>query len=337
MAAALLDRGPSAPQPEIAQPASERFMPGAKIVALSLVKPNPKQPRKYFDPESLEELAASIRNRGVMQPLMVRPSKLGYSIIMGERRYRAALLAGLDEVPVVVREVDDTQAFLDALAENLQRQNLSDEDEAAAYQGLLSEGFSTRQIAEHIGVANSRVSRVSRVYQDPVLAEAVISGELTRGQAQELLVAPNDAKPRLVQFVAGRRKERRPVTTDELRNAVQNVRGAVAGRNSAEQDGGSTTVAGRNSSFNPSESQDLVASGARQAEMESDGEHLDPETDPVWGAKPLHNLVGALEHATLLLNALQKHPALHRHPEMDKVLSAIWASREREMGKQSSS
>src|SRR6185437_6691341 len=109
-------------------------------------------------------LAASVRERGVLQPLVVRP--LGddaYSIVVGERRHRAAVLAGLEEVPVLVRECSDEQAYLDALIENLQRANLSDDEEAEAYIGLLRQGHSVRQIAAKLGIAASKVSRVTRV------------------------------------------------------------------------------------------------------------------------------------------------------------------------------
>jgi ParB/RepB/Spo0J family partition protein len=101
-------------------------MPQAKMLAVSRVKPNPEQPRKHFDPEAMEELAASIRERGILQPLVVRPGGDGYLIVMGERRYREAILAGLDEVPAIVRDATDEQAYLDALIENLQRANLTE-------------------------------------------------------------------------------------------------------------------------------------------------------------------------------------------------------------------
>ncbi len=224
MAAALLDRGPSAPQPEIAQPASERFMPGAKIVALSMIKPNPRQPRKWFDPDALGELAESIRDRGVMQPLVVRPLPEGYGIVVGERRYRAATLAGLAEVPVIVRDTGEEQAYIDALVENLQRSNLTDEEEAEAYRGLMGQGYSARGIAERLKIDISKVSRLTRVFGDPTLAAAVGDGQITKSQAQELLVVPEEEKPRLVQFVATRRKQSQPVSLQELRGEIKKVR-----------------------------------------------------------------------------------------------------------------
>lgn len=228
---ALKSRVVLAERPQIAEVPGERSMPGAKLVAVARVRPNPHQPRKQFDRAALDELAASIRARGIMQPLVVRPSDGAYTIIMGERRYRAALLAELNEVPVIVREASDEQAYLDALIENLQRENLTDEEEAEAYRGLIAQGFSVRQIADRLGIAPSKVSRVVRVYADPVLAAAVIDGQITKSQAQELLVAPTGEKPNLVRLLNRRRQERSPVGLTELRDEVQRRRQGVALRN----------------------------------------------------------------------------------------------------------
>lgn len=233
LGAALKNRVVVAERPHIAETPGERAMPQAKMLAVSRVRPNPEQPRKHFDPEGMEELAASIRERGIMQPLVVRPGGDGYLIVMGERRYRAAILAGLDEVPAIVRDATDEQAYLDALIENLQRANLTDEEEAEAYRGLLARGYSARRIADRLGIAPSRVSRVARIYQDPVLAEAVIEGRITKSQAQELLVAPEEEKPRLVQFIAGRRKKAEPVRLEDLRDRVEQAREGVALRNTS--------------------------------------------------------------------------------------------------------
>lgn len=235
MRSALQNRVVLDERPHIADTPGERIMPGAKLVSVTRVRPNPNQPRKRFDPQPLEELSASIRERGVMQPLVVRPSEDGYSIIMGERRHRAAILAGLDEVPVIVRDTTDEQAYLDALIENLQRANLTVEEEAEAYQGLLGQGMSVRQIAEKLGVAHSKISRVTRIYEDPLLSEAVVEGRITKSQAQELLVVPGEEKPRLVQFIAGRRKRSEPVALDELRAEVERARQGGALRTNVDR------------------------------------------------------------------------------------------------------
>ncbi len=207
-------------RPQIVETPGERAMPGARLVALSRIAPNPGQPRKHFDPHALDELAASVRERGIMQPLVVRPSGGGYTIVMGERRYRAALLVGLEEVPVVVRDVGDDQAYLDALIENLQREDLTDAEEAEAYRGLVARGLSVRKIAESLGIAASKVSRMIRVYEDEILSAAVIAGQVTKSQAQEMLVALPEEKRRLVQLATDRRERDEPFGLPELRREV---------------------------------------------------------------------------------------------------------------------
>ncbi len=215
----------------IAATPGERQMPGAKLLELSRMRPNPDQPRKQFDAAALEELADSLRRRGVLQPVVVRPDGDGYLIVMGERRYRAALLAGLEEMPAIVREMSDEEVFLAALTENIQRANLDAGDEAEAYQGLLTRGHSVRSIAEQLAISPARISKVVRVHQDPTLSEAVSSGMMTKSEAQELLVAPGEERPRLVQFIAGRRKENRAVPMGELRAPVRETKGSVSKRN----------------------------------------------------------------------------------------------------------
>lgn len=237
MREALKNRMVLPERPQIAEIPGERAMPGAKLVAVSRVHANPHQPRKHFDAAALDELAASIAARGIMQPLVVRPHDGSYRIIMGERRYRGAILAGLTEVPVIVRDVAEEQAYLDALIENLQRANLTDEEEAEAYRGLLTQGFSIRQIADRLGIAHSKVSRVVRIFDDPTLAAAIIAGTITKSQAQELLVAPEEEKPRLVQFIANRRTSAGPATLNDLRAEVARTRGSGALRTTLDADG----------------------------------------------------------------------------------------------------
>lgn len=256
---ALKNRLVIAERPQLVEVPGERNMPGAKMIAIGRIEPNPGQPRKQFDPAGLEELAASIRERGIMQPLVVRPSGDGHTIVMGERRFRAALLVGLDEVPVIVRDVSDEQAYLDALIENLQRANLTDEEEAEAYRGLLAQGLSVRQIAAKLGIAPSKVSRLARVFEDPTLAAAIADGKITKSQAQELLVASVEEKPRLIELIAERRKVDRPVGLSELRGAITESRPHVALRN---------TSSSRNAVLEP---RPLSPEGAHALSSPSDG------------------------------------------------------------------
>ena len=175
------------------QPETEE---GLKTLPLQKVEPNPAQPRKYFDPDELQELADSIAMHGVIQPLTVRLLPSGYyQIIAGERRWRAARLAGLTEIPVVVIEADDKKAMELALIENLQRADLNPVEEALGYQQLISEyGMTQEQAAERVGksrpaVANAlRLLSLSRPVQD-LLAE----GRLSAGHARALLTIRSDA------------------------------------------------------------------------------------------------------------------------------------------------
>ena len=176
------------------QPETEE---GLKTLPLQKVEPNPAQPRKSFDPDELQELADSIAMHGVIQPLTVRLLPSGYyQIIAGERRWRAARLAGLTEIPVVVIEADDKKAMELALIENLQRADLNPVEEALGYQQLISEyGMTQEQAAERVGksrpaVANAlRLLSLSRPVQD-LLAE----GRLSAGHARALLTIRSDAE-----------------------------------------------------------------------------------------------------------------------------------------------
>ena len=237
MRAALQNRVVLGDRPQLIETPGEHAMPGARLVAVGRIVPNSHQPRKHFDAHALDELAASVRARGIMQPLVVRPAGENYAIVMGERRYRAALLVGLETVPVVVRDITDEQAYLDALIENLQREDLTDEEEAEAYRGLITRGLSVRKIAESLGIAASKVSRMVRVYEDEMLSTAVIAGQITKSQAQEMLAVSPAGKTHLVQFVMDRQKNRMPVSLPELRREVEGIqRPSVALRNTQAPD-----------------------------------------------------------------------------------------------------
>ena len=152
---------------------------GAGVVRLPLasIRPNPRQPRKRFAEESLKELADSIREKGLLQPLLVRPQGDGYELVAGERRYRAALMAGLQEVPAVVKDLTDREALELALVENLQREDLSPVEEARGYQALLEMGLTQEEVARRVGKARSTVAN-----------EALERGEITAGHARALLM-----------------------------------------------------------------------------------------------------------------------------------------------------
>jgi len=167
---------------------------GAKTVTLRLldVQPNPDQPRRQFDDEALAELAASIGKHGILQPLLVRPMPDGsYQIVAGERRWRAARIAGLTEVPVVIRELTDQQTAELALIENLQREDLNPMEEATGYQRLMEEyALTQEQVAGAVNKSRSAVANALRLLKlCPDVAAMVAKGTLSAGHARALLAA----------------------------------------------------------------------------------------------------------------------------------------------------
>ncbi|GGE06037.1 chromosome partitioning protein ParB [Marinithermofilum abyssi] len=158
-------------------------------VAVEELRPNPYQPRKTFDTEALEELVSSIREHGIIQPLVVRKSIRGYEIVAGERRFRAAKEVGLDTVPIVVREFTDEQMMEIALIENLQREDLNSIEIAQAYQKLMDQFSMTQEeLAKKVGKSRPHVTNYLRLLQLPdVIQENVSRGTLSMGHARALL------------------------------------------------------------------------------------------------------------------------------------------------------
>jgi ParB family chromosome partitioning protein len=182
-----LGRGLGAIFPEVE--VSERDRESIQELETAHIHPNPNQPRKEFDPARLEELAASIREHGIVQPIIVRPKGQGYEIVAGERRWRAAGLAGLQKVPALVREFSEAEMMEIALIENLQREDLNPLEEAEAYRALL-DGFhlTQEQLAQRLGKSRSQVANTLRLLQlSPVALEEVRSGRLSMGHAKVLL------------------------------------------------------------------------------------------------------------------------------------------------------
>ena len=159
------------------------------MVRLSLVEPNRSQPRKQFEEESLKELAESIRQYGVIQPLIVRKVKDHYEIVAGERRWRAAKIAGLKEVPVLIREYEDRQASEIALIENLQRKDLNPMEEAMAYRDLMEEyGLKQAEVAEKVSKSRTVITNALRLLKlEPSVQKMVEEGTLSTGHAKVLL------------------------------------------------------------------------------------------------------------------------------------------------------
>jgi ParB family chromosome partitioning protein len=158
-------------------------------VLLSDIQPNPEQPRRHFDEAALETLAESIRRRGLLQPLVVRRVRGGYELIAGERRLRASQRAGLETVPVVVREADPQERLELALIENLQRENLSPLEEAEAYRHLIDvHGLTQEDVAKAVGKSRPAVANALRLLALPDAVKAQLEGgELSAGHARAVL------------------------------------------------------------------------------------------------------------------------------------------------------
>jgi ParB family chromosome partitioning protein len=170
-------------------PGAEEPTRGPQEISLAELKVNPFQPRRQFDEAALQELAATIRTHGVLTPVVVRHTEEGYQIIAGERRVRAAKLAGLSHVPAVVREASDGQALEMALVENLQREDLNPLESAEAYQRLVDEfGLSQEAVASRVGRDRSTVANALRLLRLPQkLREDVAAGILSEGHARAIL------------------------------------------------------------------------------------------------------------------------------------------------------
>lgn len=162
-------------------------------VPLSSVVANRFQPRTHFDEESLDGLTESVRELGVLQPILVRESDDGFELIAGERRWRAAKRAGLQTIPVIVRSVEDLGSLEHALVENLHRQDLNPLEEAAAYQQLIEDfGLTQEQAAKRVGKSRSAVANVLRLFHLPPTVQRLVGeGQLTAGHARALLGTPD--------------------------------------------------------------------------------------------------------------------------------------------------
>lgn len=173
------------------QPGDQPTPGGVRMLPVGSLSPHPDQPRRHFEEAALDELAASIAARGLIQPIVVRPHGKDYQIVAGERRWRAAQRARLHEVPVVVRDFDDAQTLEIALIENIQRQDLNAIEEAQAYQRLAGEfGHTQEALAKIVHKSRSHVANLLRLLELPDTVQAqVVTGALSMGHARALLGA----------------------------------------------------------------------------------------------------------------------------------------------------
>lgn len=187
---AKADRGTSALGRGLASLIPQRAAPPSAVVEVPLgrVSPSPFQPRRHMDEAALGELAASIREHGVLQPVLVTETLDGYQLIAGERRVRAARLAGLDRIPAVIRQLADRDQLEVALVENVQRADLDPIDEAAAYRQLIEEfGLTQERVAQRVGKARASVANTLRLLDlHPDVQAAIAGGGLTEGHGRAL-------------------------------------------------------------------------------------------------------------------------------------------------------
>lgn len=164
----------------------------ANMVSLSEIHPNPNQPRTHFNETELEELSESIRAHGVLQPLLVRKDGNGYEIIAGERRYQASKIAGLEEVPVVIKDVDDQEMLQLALIENLQRSDLNPIEEAKGYRQLIkASGMTQEALSKAVSKSRSTITNSLRLLDLPQrVQDLLFEGKLTAGHARAILAVP---------------------------------------------------------------------------------------------------------------------------------------------------
>ena len=194
---------------------------GAVSIRISEIEPNREQPRKEFDSEALSELADSISQHGVLQPLLLRPMLSGgYRIVAGERRWRAARMAGLSEVPAVIREMTDAEEMLFALIENLQREDLTPLEEARGYRTLIeTQDFTQEEVSRTVGKSRPAVTNALRLLSLPEDIQKLLeNGEISAGHARTLLSFKNEEDMRL-----GAQKARQGASVRELENLAKKL------------------------------------------------------------------------------------------------------------------
>ena len=169
--------------------------PGVQMMSIAHISPNPAQPRRHFDDTALDELAASISARGLIQPIVVRPHphNSAYQVVAGERRWRAAQRAQLHEVPVIIRELSDAETLEFAIVENIQRQDLNSIEEAQSYQRLISDfGHTQEALGKLVAKSRSHVANLLRLLDLPgPVRDMVADGRLSMGHARALITAPD--------------------------------------------------------------------------------------------------------------------------------------------------
>jgi ParB family chromosome partitioning protein len=248
-----LGRGLSALIPTAAEPPAQASADNSpKEIAVERITPSPFQPRRTFDEGKIDELAASIRNQGIIQPLVVRPHGDGFELIAGERRWRAAMRAGLARVPVVIRNASDHEALQLALVENLQREDLNPIEEANGYRRLQEEfHWSQEEMAEKVGKSRPAIANSLRLLTLPgEVQQEVSGGKLPAGQARALLglhtepliistcreviakgLSTRETEKMVRNLLMGRKRRRTlPLVDPDLKSVVENLQRSLGTR-----------------------------------------------------------------------------------------------------------
>ena len=174
-----------------------------KLIHISDIQKNPYQPRKEFSEEKIKELAQSIKENGLIQPIIVRQSPvIGYEILAGERRYRASIVAGLSEVPVIIKKLSDQDMMIHSIIENLQREDLNPIEEAKAYQSLIDKGYTHAEIADKMGKSRPYITNIVRLLTLPnfILTE-VETGKLSQAHARLLIQLPVEEQKKILHHI----------------------------------------------------------------------------------------------------------------------------------------
>ncbi len=238
-----------------ARPPDVADLPGARLIPVDLIDPNPYQPRTHMDEAALDELATSIRAHGVLQPVTTRPHDGRYQLVAGERRWRAAIRAGLTEIPGIENDYDDVAMELFGLMENIQRADLDPIDEAHAYQRLMERfGLSLRDVAERVSKSHTYIAQRLHLLDDPAIEAAVRDGVLSPtvalsvarvadpAQRQELIERARAGAHITVEEARSVRKEHPPAPTPTTPAVETNFTANVAPTNARQDTGRQDTT-----------------------------------------------------------------------------------------------
>jgi ParB family transcriptional regulator, chromosome partitioning protein len=273
---------------------------GVRIIPLDKIEPNPEQPRLAFNEETLQELAASIREHGVLQPILVRPLEgNSYQLIAGERRWRASKLAGLDSIPALIEDIDDDTALEIAIIENLQREDISPLDEAAMYDRMVRDhGYSIRKLADKLGKDKGYLENRLRLADAPDEVRALVSlRKDTLSHAYELMKVDDPKKRRRLadQVAAGQ------LTLIKLREKIE-------GRRTRPRD------LNTEAAFVPADAPEVVADGSAEEDWTAPESDIELTDDSLVNAR--HQLAEAIED---LVGVLRSPDVVNSLPETDRA------------------